>query len=815
VKERDALHHAAKQQLAAVARLKAADVSSWISERLGDASLLASSPVLWGGGLDARPEAPAGAREAIHAVLETAVRTRRYESVELLDPSGRVVVSAGSADVHPPEVKALLQARASTTTSAVPSGLYRDEAGKIHLDVGVAVRGPGGSLLGTVVLHIDPEAFLLPLIEKWPISSRTAESLLVRREQDGVLYLNHVRHDAREPLTFTIPLTRTEVVAVRAVTGQTGIVEGIDYRGAEVLCAVEPIEPTGWILIAKMDREEVDAPLRQRVWLLAIAGTALGLVTTASLRSVWRRRLAVLNRESDRSRRLLERAIEQSADAIVITDLTSTITYVNPAFERITGYAAAEVVGQNPRILKSGEHDEAFYRALYATLLSGGTFRGRMTNRRKDGSFFEEDATISPVRGPAGELVAFVAVKRDVTREREMEERLRQSAKVEAVGQLAGGVAHDFNNLLTVISGFAALAKDELPAGHAAAGHLDEVLGAGERAAQLTRQLLAFSRRQVLRPDVVDLSAAVTEASGMLRRLIGEDIRVELDLAPDLRPVLVDPTQMHQVILNLAINARDAMPGGGTLTFETANVVLDEAYAASHESARTGPHVMLTVSDTGAGIPHEIQAKVFDPFFTTKEKGKGTGLGLSTVYGIIKQSEGWIWLYSEVGKGTTFRIYLPPAPTNAPRTGPVAVVTGERKAAGRVLLVVEDEPALVGLVTGFLASEGFTVRSASGPDEALEVARRREGPIHAVLTDVVMPGMSGPELVRRLRAEREIGPVLFMSGYTANAIAHHGVLEPGVALLEKPFTREALLERVWRLFEEQPAPYDPPMEPRP
>jgi len=257
------------------------------------------------------------------------------------------------------------------------------------------------------------------------------------------------------------------------------------------------------------------------------------------------------------------------------------------------------------------------------------------------------------------------------------------------------------------------------------------------------------------------------------------------------------------------------MPGGGTLTFETANVVLDEAYAASHESARTGPHVMLTVSDTGAGIPHEIQAKVFDPFFTTKEKGKGTGLGLSTVYGIIKQSEGWIWLYSEVGKGTTFRIYLPPAPTNAPRTGPVAVVTGERKAAGRVLLVVEDEPALVGLVTGFLASEGFTVRSASGPDEALEVARRREGPIHAVLTDVVMPGMSGPELVRRLRAEREIGPVLFMSGYTANAIAHHGVLEPGVALLEKPFTREALLERVWRLFEEQPAPYDPPMEPRP
>ncbi|MBL8113427.1 MAG: PAS domain S-box protein, partial [Acidobacteria bacterium] len=665
VNERQALRDAAREQLTAVARLKTVEVSAWMTERLADATVLSESVYAV-----QPPDSAGDARlEDVRRVLENAVRVYRYEAAELLDGTGRQLLAAGSPAPHPAARVAALRARASSTTSAVMSDLYTDGAGGVHLDVAVALHARGGMVPGFLVLHLDPRERLLPAVERWPVPSETAESLIVRREEGNVLFLSPLRHRTDPPLTFRVPLSRPEVVAVQAVSGHLGIVEGVDYRGVPVLCAVESVPSTGWVLIAKMDREEIDAPLRQRAWLLSVAGSALALLAAGVVARSWRRRLRALDREDDAKRRHLVSAIEQSADAIVLTDLNSTITYVNPAFERITGYTAQEAIGQNPRLLKSGRHDDAFYRDLYATLLRGETFRGVMINRRKDGSLFEEEATMSPVRDPDGQVTGFVAVKRDVTRERALEERLRQSSKVEAVGLLAGGVAHDFNNLLTVISGFSALAKDQLPEGHPAAGHLDEVLTAAARAASLTQQLLAFSRKQVLRPEVVDLDAVVTESVRLLKRLIGEDIRVVPILAGNLPPVLVDQAQMQQVVLNLAVNARDAMPNGGTLTIETESVVLDEAYAAAHDSTRSGPFVRLTISDTGSGIPQELQSKVFDPFFTTKEKGKGTGLGLSTVYGIVKQSGGWIWLYSESGKGSTFKIFLPPAAGDAPVGG--------------------------------------------------------------------------------------------------------------------------------------------------
>jgi PAS domain S-box-containing protein len=354
----------------------------------------------------------------------------------------------------------------------------------------------------------------------------------------------------------------------------------------------------------------------------------------------------------------LATAVEQSAESIIITDAEANILYVNPAFEHSTGYPGEEVLGRNPRLLKSGKQDQSFYRGMWETLSRGEVWAGRLINRKKDGTLFEEEGTISPIRDATGKVVNYVAVKRDVTREVALEGQLRQSQRMESVGRLAGGIAHDFNNLLTAINGYGDLALRMLKGEDPLRRHLEEIKKAGERATALTRQLLAFSRKQVLQPKVLDLNAVVSDLHKMLARLIGEDVSLRLSLDPQLGQVQADPGQIEQVIVNLSVNSRDAMPKGGDLTIETANVVLSEAEAAQADVA-PGAYATLSVADTGCGMDEETLARVFEPFFTTKEVGKGTGLGLSTVYGIVRQSGGGIRVSSKAGRGTTFRVYLP------------------------------------------------------------------------------------------------------------------------------------------------------------
>ena len=486
-------------------------------------------------------------------------------------------------------------------------------------------------------------------------------------------------------------------------------------------------------------------------------------------------------------------AIEQSAEAVVITKTTGDIEYVNPAFTRITGYSCEEVLGQNPRILKSGKQDLAFYQQLWATILKGEIWHGEVINRKKDGSLYTEAMNIAPVRNPAGEVVNFIATKQDVTKRKSMEAQLLQAAKMEAIGRLAGGVAHDFNNLLTIISGYGHLLQERLSPQDL--GHVEEILKASDRAAALTRQLLAFSRRQILAPQVLDLNSLVANLEKMLRRLIGEDIELTTVQQSGLGRVKADPGQIEQVIINLAVNARDAMPQGGKLTIETANVKLDETYARSHAGITPGPHVMLAVSDTGLGMDPETLGSIFEPFFTTKEKGKGTGLGLATVYGIVKQSAGSIWVYSEPGQGTTCKIYFPCIEEPMPEAEP-ARVRAELAKGSETILVVEDEEGVRSLVCETLKSKGYNVLDARGPSEALTIVEHYVEPIHMLLTDVVMPQMSGKELAKRLSTVRPGAKVLYMSGYTDDAIVRHGVLEAGTFFLQKPFVPSILLRKV-------------------
>jgi len=382
----------------------------------------------------------------------------------------------------------------------------------------------------------------------------------------------------------------------------------------------------------------------------------------------------------------------------------------------------------------------------------------------------------------------------DITERKQMEQQLRQTQKMEAVGQLAGGVAHDFNNLLTVIRGHTDLLLDHIGQTDALRRNVEQIQKSSDRAVSLTRQLLAFSRKQVLQPKVLDLNAVVAEMGKMLPRLIGENISLTISAAPSLGRVKADPGQIEQVILNLAVNARDAMPQGGKLTIETANVELDETYAREHLTARPGPHVMLAVSDTGSGMDPETQSHIFEPFFTTKELGRGTGIGLATVYGIVKQSGGWIWVYSEVGKGSTFKIYLPRVDEPEKAETPKARLGIHR--GTETVLVVEDNESLRQLTCEFLVSTGYTVLVAQDGSEAIRITEQHAGPIHLLLTDVVMPGMSGHELAQRLAILRPDIRSLYVSGYTGDAILQQGVLEEGASFLAKPFTRDALAQKV-------------------
>jgi PAS domain S-box-containing protein len=497
--------------------------------------------------------------------------------------------------------------------------------------------------------------------------------------------------------------------------------------------------------------------------------------------------------EEERAR--LSSAVEQAAESVMIMNPEAVITYVNPAFERITGYAAAEVLGETPKLLRPPEQDRALYGQIWRTVRAGLAWHGEVLSRRKDGSLYTEEQSIAPLRDPQGEIAGYVAIGQDVGTRKNLESALRQAQKMDAVGRLAGGIAHDFNNMLAVILGRSDLLLAKLRPDDPLRRHIDLIKKTGDRAAALTRQLLAFSRKQIIQPSVLDLNAVVGGLLAMLRRLIGEDIELVTDSDPALGRVKADPGQIEQVIMNLVVNARDAMPRGGTLTIKTADVELDDEFTRSQPGAGIGPHVLLEVSDTGIGMDKDIKNRIFEPFFTTKELGKGTGLGLSTAYGIVRQHDGFITVDSQVDRGTTFRIYLPRVddvaePLDA-REAPAASPRGSE-----TVLLVEDEENVRDLACEFLQLNGYRVLKAANGGEALLICEQHEGPIHLMITDVVMPRMSGRELAERLVPLRPEMKVLYTSGYTDDALVPHGVLEPGTHFIEKPFTSDALASTV-------------------
>jgi len=496
--------------------------------------------------------------------------------------------------------------------------------------------------------------------------------------------------------------------------------------------------------------------------------------------------------------RKLATVIEQASEYILITDLEGRIEYANPVFEKITGYTREEAIGKLPKFLLSEKHPDSLFQDHLEIVSRGKTWSGTIIKKRKDGSEFYTETTIFPIRNEQGKIINFASVSRDITREKNLERQFHQAQKMEAIGRLAGGVAHDFNNILTVIRGFSDLMLSKIKPDHPFYKEILQIHKASERAANLTNQLLAFSRRQMIQPQVINLNNILRDMERMLFRLIGEDIQLELILDKKLGNIKIDPGQVEQIVMNLVVNARDAMPTGGKITIETSNVYLDQSYVDEHLLIKTGDYIFLAISDTGKGMDEDTRNRIFEPFFTTKKEG--SGLGLSTVYGIVKQNDGNIWVYSESGKGTTFKIYFPriDEPTTFERERELKIDTFR---GSETILLVEDDQAVRELAREILAENGYTVLEAENGQVALSVIKQYRQPIHLLLTDVVMPEMSGKELAERIKKIHPEIKILYMSGYTENAITHHGVLANETEFIQKPFPPIIMLEKIRKILQ--------------
>jgi two-component system, cell cycle sensor histidine kinase and response regulator CckA len=929
-----------ERDLSTVASLKIGQIANWRAERVGDAQAIASNTFFAEAVTAWLAKRDAATEDAILAWFQGLESSYHYSNVQLIGTDGQVLLAADES--HAPlaaDALASLRTSMQEGEAALTELHLASDGSTIEMDAIAPVRF-AGTPVGAVLLSSNASEFLYPLIQAWPMPSNSAETLLVRRDGNDVLYLNELRMQGDTALKLRMPLTRAELPAVQAILGKTGIFVGKDYRGEQVIAALAAVPYSSWFVVSKMDTSEAFASLQTRLGLelglicllvVALLG-GVGFVYQRGQKQRYRdayqakaEREAVLARYEHLMRRANDAILLASEDLHIleandrasemygysgdefrtlslsdlmppekqgfeqrIQDLAEKGSFVAEAVNvrkdgsRFTASISSSIIAFNSTrhihsiirdVTEAKKAEEAMsasevrYRRLFEAAQDGilildadtgrvldanpfleqmlgytheqivgkaiwdlGAFKDAVANKDK----FEELQLNNyvryenlPLQHADGRLVEVEFVSnsyaanhekviqcniRDITERRraeaalrEREEQLRQSQKLEAVGQLAGGIAHDFNNLLTVIMGDCELLLADRATDDPSRDTVQEILGISQRAAKLTAQILAFSRRQTMQPQVICLNEALRSMESLLQRTLGERTELAFWLDPSLGLAEVDPHQLEQVLLNLALNARDAMPAGGRLTIESANVDLDEAYCLSHPEVQPGSYVVLAVSDTGSGIAPEVLPHVFEPFFTTKQPGLGTGLGLSMVFGVTKQSSGSVSVYSEPGTGTTFKIYLPRVESALSPEACEDDVTSPRAqvAASETMLLVEDEFAVRSLVVRILSREGYTVVTAADGDEALRVCLDETQNFDLVLTDVVLPGMQGRELAERLLASHPHLKVLYMSGYTRNAIAHSGRLDEGINFLEKPFTAEALVRKVREVLDQQ------------
>ena len=790
----------ALKNVASLTELKVSQIVRWRDERLRDAQYLTVDPSFAEqiAEVSRTPSSPLA--PLLQRRVKILFRNPEYLSAVLLNAAGTAPLVPGDSV---PDASCLsLLAEVRRTGEPMLGDIERGAADAVHLEVVAPLFGSDGGTLAFLVTQIDPTRFLYPALTSWPVESGGAETLLVRAEPGGVRVLNEPRLGSR-------PAAEKLLVPLRSGEGAPNYTQNADlrvrdYRGVEVLASVRPVLGTSWTVVSMVDVEEALAGSRTQarlivlgiVALLALLGVSVALVYFTLRTRFYRRQYAetmeregLLKQHASALEEAEGRVRESNERLRLAVSGTSTSLYIQDAKLRYTwvynpmGLTREAMVGRTDEELFGGSGRTLA--ALKQVVMASRLPRRQEIELQFLGGRHYYDLTIEPIVVD-GEVIGVRGVSNDVTERHLLEEQLRQAQKLEAVGQLAGGVAHDFNNLLTAINGYTELALSEARQEEKRRGDLIEVLRAGERAAALTRQLLAFSRKQVLQPEPVDVNQLITRTSWMLRRIIGEDIRLDLSLCSEAS-VYADRGQLEQVLLNLCVNARDAMTGGGRIVIATSQV-------GTNGSSR----VRITVSDTGEGIPPDILPHIFEPFFTTKDRGKGTGLGLATVYGVVQQSGGTIHVQSRLGEGSTFTIEFPSftGETVAASAADLSPARGTE----RVLIVEDDAPVRL-LAEQVLSRAGYRVSAAATAAEALALTRRQA--FDLLLTDVVMPEMDGCQLAERITAQHPRTQVLFMSGYAASVLAERGIAG-APPLLQKPFTALGLTSAVRQALDTPP-----------
>ncbi len=781
-----------EERLSAIAELKATEVAAWYRERSSDARYFIDNESLLA--LVRQFEDGVPSPGTLHALEDAFGRMREnhdYDSIAYHDAEGMrlaVVPATAPADNH----------MAAQVLRIIKDGnigfldAHQDEGGEAHMALVAPVHSVGTPRRrerGAVVLRINANRSLRPFLTSWPMPSDSAEVLLIRRDGDDVVYLA-LDADTNGRLRLQrASLSRTELPAVRVLMGER-FVQSVNRTGLPVVASGRPVQGTPWHLVASQSQQELMNPLHERALitttiaglLLLVGGTAFGLV--------WRehgRRLEAAERASLDALTTMAQVVDASPAVLFQWSPDGQrVTWVSPNVTR-WGYSVAQLLANDPPVTSLvHQDDQQRVRQELESRLARGESRidqqYRVVTPAGDVVWVDDRSTV--VRAASGEVVRIDGILTDITARKQLEAQFVQAQKMETVGRLAGGVAHDFNNLLTVINGYAEFALMDLPDDHAVHGMVKEIHDAGLRAASLTRQLLAFSRRQVVQPVSLNLNTCAEHVQKMLQRLIGEDIRLTFDLEPQVWSVRADAGQIEQVLMNLAVNSRDAMPDGGTLVVTTRNV-----------SDANGDWVLLAVADTGCGMDEATRARIFEPFFTTKQPGQGTGLGLATVYGIVTQAGGRIDVSSTPGRGTTMRIYLPReigASTEPAAPAGDGIVAGR----GERVLVVEDEEALRRIARRILESAGYEVEAAADGPAALATLDASAARFDIVVSDVVMPGMSGHQLTQEIRRRWPQLPVLLASGYLHDAFPERFPLAQDQAFLAKPYSPASLTHRV-------------------
>ena len=803
------------ERLTRVADTNALLLRLWIQERDRDAQTLAAFPTVKAcvsGRSDKEPEGYA--REHTSVILDSFRDPGMYSALYVLDNKGKVIASSGGEPVPEPEI---LEAYRTFGNVGILT-LFEPEkyAGFPPLAVIAPIwgstgvgnpRSDSGAIDGAVILVTQRDA-LKPLFLTDVATTASGETLFVSRRGRDAIFVSPFRNKTKEETGLHRSPTPGKP-GLLALEGQEVFAEYSDYRGIPVVAVTRFIPEIGWGMVTKIDRKEALTHFRETVvQAFSTLIVSLGALVSLSF-ALWRYQQVHGLRAEIARRRQTEAELQQSEqrfytafrsspEGMSITTLKEgRYIEANDVFLGTLGYEREEVIGKTSVELGIWARPED-RSAMIQKLLRGELVRDmELNSRTKSGQIRQVLLSLHTIR--LQNELCLLASLRDITENKLLEEQLRQAQKMEAVGRLAGGVAHDFNNLLGIVMGYSELLLEKLPDSDANRKTVERIMDAGGRASELTRQLLAFSRRQVLQTKVVDLNAVVSDAQKLLQRLLGEDIELVTRLGADSGYVLADPGQLVQVIMNLAVNSRDAMPRGGRLTLETASGVVDEAYAQTHRPLKPGAFVTLVVSDTGHGMDEDTLGHLFEPFFTTKEVGKGTGLGLSTVYGIVKQSSGLIWAESKLGHGTTFRIYLPQVaqPGNQePHTEPAGKLIG----GSETILIAEDEPSLREMTRECLEIAGYRVLEATDVDEAIRLAEQFNGPIHMLVTDIVMPKMSGPALAEKVRENRAGIPVIYVSGHTDNSLLQDQLLGENTCFLQKPYSRQTLLQEIHRLL---------------